>query len=93
VEAARQGAMLGAHLGPREAEAVLEALGNTAPSKSQDHFTLRCQAGIGSRGGENRTGSGRLVPFMEHTGRCQGSDQSVSTDLGLVSGQRETILL
>ena len=32
--AARQGAMLCAHLVPREAEEVLEALGNMAPSKS-----------------------------------------------------------
>ena len=51
----------------------------------QDHFALRRQTGIDRRGGENRTGSGRLVPFMERTGRCQGADQGVLTDLGLWS--------
>ena len=40
--------------------------------------TLRRQTGIDSRGGENRTGSGRLVPFMGHRGRCQSADQKVT---------------
>jgi len=60
--------------------------------QSQGHFTLRRQTGIDSRGGEHRTGSGRLVPFLERTGRCQGTDQGVLTDLGLVLGQREMAL-
>ena len=55
----------------------------------QGHFTLRRQTGIDRRAGENRTGSGRRVPLMERTGRCQGADQGVLTDLGPVLGQRE----
>ena len=51
----------------------LEGLGG----REQEHFTLRRQTGIDSRGGENRTGSGRLVSFMGRTGRCQGAAQRV----------------
>ena len=61
-------------------------------SHGQGHFTLRRQTGIDSRGGEHRTGSGRLVPCLERTGRCRGADQGVLTDLGLVRGQREMAL-
>ena len=32
------------------------------------------------------------MPFMGFTGRCQSADQGVLTDLGLVLGQRETVL-
>ena len=61
--------------------------GNDRPN--QGRFTLRRQAGIDRRAGGNRIESGRWVPLMERTGRCQGADQGVLTGLGLALGQRE----